>query len=701
MIRKLLLLTLLLVAFCFLILGSQPPNVQANPPVEAPTTEFVEKLNQRGGRVLAVFENPSLLVVSRNKLTEIYERSNPAQPMLISRILDFMGYALADNMVYGTWGYEYPWEVWDLRQPATPTLVGRFEPEGDLVASSDTLLVFRNGSIEEGGLVIYQMVPGALPQRVGVWNENKRVWWAEFVDERLYAGIVSCDITCNPPAPLEIVDLSDPTQPIAIGQGTSEMSDWRFHRDIEGNYLYQAQRDYGAGATLRISEIIRDPAQVIPISTIGLGGFIPESLVVYENWLYLMNGSEGTKIFDVSNPQAPIEITTVPELVAGTIYGKTLYGIEPLDVSLLGETTYLPIYSLATPDAPTLVNTIFHPAGEWMFRGSNNLIYLIDQSLYSPYIFYLHTVDITLPDAPQLLRTDVLDNHVDSGSNGYQPFEFHMVNGTYLYAARNTINGQNDGVDIFRLPQDANTPPTLVRILDVPVFLTAAVENAFLVQDVSWEREMDIYDTSDPENPLLVSQLTIEHDIIREINTDGDFAYVWERSTPYEDREMFILDISNPAKPFVAGRFDGDFLFPSEHAFTVANGYMYYRYVLDSRVNGLNVADLRDPANPTIATYPIYSEPITAPYFQTDGHRLYISDQHCGTQIRIYTLENPAEPQFASRLHRNRDCSYFSAPLLPYGEQFFLADDYFGLRTYGFVERETLFLPSLYRHPSP
>lgn len=692
--RKIVLLIVIFSAFGWLSFLYSPSPVEATPQGGLPAAEFAEKVDQSGGHVITVLQNNDTLIVAHADLTILYDGSDIQNPTIISKIEGFSARVLSRNYLYGlATASGSTWAVWDIANPLIPVQIGTFETVGRFLAGSADYLIFDESSQYNPDLAIYSLSDPTSPHVVGHWN-HYFVRWAELDGSRLYAGAYSlyCDhgICDHIPAHLAILDLSDPANPTHVGNGSITMSaSW--YSTIHNGYLYQRNPDPNGSDSVDISQISIEPATVTPVASIDLDGFYPSGITLYENTLYLTDGIR-TELFDITDPTAPAPVATLEEAIVGVVYGNYLYRVWTNDWfdDLRRSVT---IYDLTAPADPLAVKTILTAAGDWMHKGANNLLYIAD----TPYDYsfpnvptYLYTVDISNPDEPSLLRSDPLQPN----PNGSSPHQFHVVQDNYLYVTRFAHQGTKDGVDIYRLPT-ATTPLTFIRTLQIDVWQTAVVDNAFLVQKGIIERELDVYNTEDPENPFRNAQLTIEHRGFGEIMTEGNFAYLLEGSQVPDERRLFILDITLPGIPRVAGSFDGGFANLQEHQWTLKNGYIYYPHV-----SGLGIADVRNPATPLLTVIDSIPVSLEDPHFYTDGQRLYIMGIACGVQMRIFDLTIPTMPRLSTLMNEAGNCSQEGIPFVsPQGDYFYIADDIYGVRTYQFVDGIAQFLPMLNRAP--
>jgi hypothetical protein len=699
MIRKLLLLILLLGAL--LPLMSPLQEAQGSTPLEGgyPAAEFAEQVDQSGGQARSIFQNGETLIIGREGLTTLYDVGNMATPIEIGDIPNFRAQAMSGDYLYGTMeGSTSQWMVWNIGQPTNPLQVGTFQPTGRFLGSSDNYLIFENGS--DTAIVIYSLVSPATPQQVGTWgipSETVYIGWVKVLGDRLLVALytVSCGQgSCNTfYRPVEILDLSDPTTPISIGQGTSAMSE-REINTIANGYLYQADT-WSSEGKVYISQIVSNPPQIIPVATIELGTFIPKEITVYSNTLYLAT-SEMTKIVDVSDPSSPTEIATVSEIIAGAIYENHLFGLSRFDnFQEVLHIPYVTIYDISNPVAPRLITTIYHPTGDVAIQANSTTLYLLDSDYFyygsPPYTLVLHTVNISTPNQPQLVRTDVIGDFM---GNGVPAFEMEIVQNRYLYLAF-----QEQDIAIYRLAINSD-PLTYIGTIPTTGSIDILNSETTLVasRGDSEGRILEFYDITNPEMPVFTSQLVIEHDGQTAVLAEEHYVYVAGTSFVQGiSPRIYIVDGSDASNPMIAGSFESNFYFNSSQEWTSANGYIYYPYTESSDKTYLAIADVTDPMAPTILHFPSFLIPY-GHLLATDGQRLYSRSVSNDTpNLHVYELSDPTAPRLSTIKEPPNTCSYDM--LLPNGDLFYVIDERCGLRTFGFVEGITRFLPMLYHSP--
>ncbi len=296
----------------------------------------------------------------------------------------------------------------------------------------------------------------------------------------------------------------------------------------------------------------------------------PDGLTAHEGYLYVPSLS-GLRVFDIRDPanrqqvmvpEAP-QITRGPLVVAGNRAYSAGYGLSVLDVS--------------TPANPRMLG--FLPVTEI----SGNDIAVADQHVFILDHGYFYPPFSTDPNPAGLYIVDASDPAQPrkvSFLNTTASYTGLIVSAGYAYAKL----GNGPGSDIF----DVRDPmkPTLVG--NFPSYLLAASGQRAYVS--SSEGRLQIFDFSDPTNPVLLGTESTGsggHDRMR---LDGDLAYVTGGTS------LFIYDISNPAVPRRIGRSDGGVTWFG--GFTVWNKRAFF-----TGRSTLNVFDATDPTKPRLEIF--------------------------------------------------------------------------------------------------
>jgi hypothetical protein len=335
--------------------------------------------------------------------------------------------------------------------------------------------------------------------------------------------------------------------------------------------------------------------------------------------VYVAQG-HGLKLFDVSNPAAPI-LRGSYESAAGitdlVVAGGRAYlgtdGIVILDVSdpagpnllrnfsacssyrldLVGATLYsasscgLQIIDVANPQSPRIIGA-FAEFGT-MLAVSNGVAYTSASYIgYRDWTYY-HTwaVDVSNPARPALLY-----KYIEAG----RPPDIWAA-GESLYL---------NGVFIFdlRWPQ----PPVQVATLDVKSFRDMA-----LVGDVAYVLEyngLTVFDVSAPAAPVRHGHYTM-------LGTVDGVRVVGSTLYTYGPYGVQIIDVANPRQPQIIGEYSirriEDVEVAGSSAYVVAE-------------NGFEILDVSDPVSPTLRSRLRYVPTVDV---EVRGTTAYLGNRMC------------------------------------------------------------------------
>jgi hypothetical protein len=200
-------------------------------------------------------------------------------------------------------------------------------------------------------------------------------------------------------AGLAIVDISNPAAPVT--RSTYNTPSWAQHVQVIGSYAYVADWLDGGLQIINVSN---------PNAPTFVGGYnspgTAERIFVSGNIAYLADGTSGLAIFDISNPAAPVLLTTYPGTTSGVyIVGNYAYvtgsGFKILNVS--------------NPAAPVLVGGSSDVAVGGDIYVNEGYAYIADTSL--------KVINVSDPASPTLVASH------ESGVYGVFPV------GRYAYLA--------------------------------------------------------------------------------------------------------------------------------------------------------------------------------------------------------------------------------------------------------------------------
>jgi hypothetical protein len=485
-------------------------------------------------------------------------------------------------------------QAYDMAEPATPALTSEFDAglillEACVVGSFLYALGSPPGSELPSRLLIFDVSdPGQLEQ-VGEIELPSRGRDFSIADGRLYfLGIDNL---------LTTYDLSDPLQPEFVNAAAMDTHVTRLavvgrHAFLGGNELLIVDLQLPGGPAIvgrvatdsSINGIVvcgdiaylavwskgltmvdnGDPAAPTVIAATNLGGNLRD-IALAGDVAYVVG--HGVSAIDVSHPHAPPIVDALPlqaratnivvrdDLAYLTDQGSTLSVIDlsdptqlfvlggvtaqnfPSDLALSGGVAVVAgsgveLFDVSDPTAPAFVGDL---AG---YHRSSARIAIVDDIVYQV-MFYQGTgftshellvIDIGDPAFPVVLTT--LD----------------LPDGTKTITTHESvayIGGAAGEVHLYDISVPAQ--PQLIESWTIPgAFDQVAGSGSLFVS--GHESGLDIYDLTDPLYPQHVSGLPSLR-LIRGVALHGSFVYVGELLDG-----LTIIDIADPASPFIAGR---------------------------------------------------------------------------------------------------------------------------------------------------
>jgi len=450
-----------------------------------------------------------------------------------------------------------------------------------------------------------------------------------------YLGIFVQDnyAYCGTPAGLDIVDISEPTNPVKIGSCTTSGN--AIAVAVSNNYAYVAYKSSG----LKIIDISNPAAPVLSgsydnlnylyaIAVSGNYAFVTEwdvgltiidisnptspslagrynldfvfDVAISGKYAYLACSYNGFRIIDISNPGKPIKV------------GWYIPPITPSKVAISGNYAYLTggsmglkVLDISNPEAPSLVGSYENGINELP-----NDITVSGNYAYITYMYSLQIVDISNPKFPTL---------VCSYDTFRDPYGV-VVQGNYAFLA----NGYS-GLQVI----DISNPkvPTPAGSYDFSGFIEdAAVLGNYAVVS-NRNSGIQVIDISNPTTPSLVGTYSILFQGFA-VSVSGNFAYVSD-----ESGGLHIIDISNPAVPTLAGSLQ---LGRAPRNVVLSGNYAY----VPAEWTGLHIIDISYPSSPTLVSS--YDTDGSAFGVAVSGNYAYVADG--GSGLQIIDISTPTTP---------------------------------------------------------
>jgi hypothetical protein len=476
----------------------------------------------------------------------------------------------------------------------------------------------------------------ATPQARGskLIASNRQPYGVDIVGNRLYVAIRDAGVG--------VFDISDPDNPGLLGTLVTPGTGFVFDLKVRGNYAYLADDAEGvsvvdisnpasptmvgayAGSTLA-SRLVIDGSRAyvarrgngfdildlsIPTAPSLIGTYDTPAIVygvvpLGADRLAVADGYEGTYVFDISNPAAPVPLGSDSE----NVYGLASLGEFAFTLPDLDRRPRLRALEFSTPMTPTELDTIdfFDLSAEVRVAG--------DKILLANRQSGLSILGMSDPVHPARLggylasNEDVTDVEWVNG---------HAVVGSY---------GQLDIVDISN-PANAQLVST-ISVSDLLLDLDHDGNRLFATWGFSG---MKIYDLGNPAMPMPLGTFQIPSDGAIRVAVQGNLAIVSDQSN-----RVHVVDISNPASPQQLSEFQmASFVTDLDLEGSEAH--------IATQLQGVRIYDISTPASPMqISSIPM--SPAIANALAVRGDRIYaVAGEYGG--LRTWNISNPAMPMF-------------------------------------------------------
>jgi len=431
---------------------------------------------------------------------------------------------------------------------------------------------------------------------------------------------------------LDVINVSNPTNPFRVDYSyTNNAPQGVF---VKGDFAYVAD----AGSGLYVFSLTYLP-YLNDAGDCDTSGYARE-VYVDGDYAYVADDWGGLQVIDVSNPYSPTLVGNCPSSeFAMDVYVRGNYAYVP---SFFGG---LDIIDISDPSNPFITGNYNGDVNDasydvWVkdnyaFVGNGNGLEILDVSNPS------NPTSIGFESTPGLgLGIYLSGNHayIANNSGGLRIFDVSNlsnpseagffdnscdlrgidISGNYAYLADYWYGMQIIDISNPSSPNPVASYDATVGIRDVCV-----KNNVAYLTDAN--NGVMIFDISNPKSPVLIGKWEHEKYIPIKIEVKGNYTYVL-----FSDK-IAIVDISNPSAPSLKGSYNG--LTNGQGLFVQGN----YAYVADSQA-GFFILNISNPSNPTLVS---------------NGYSGYTIDVHVHGQyayvavwkgLRIYDVSNPANP---------------------------------------------------------
>ncbi len=497
---------------------------------------------------------------------------------------------LNDNTAYLSFGSPYGLSnggisVWDIQDPTDPWFIRPYS-----TTSSPTRLLVHNDTLFHSDDLTMNVARQRAP-RIEAFNTPD-----------LPGTIIHAAGNIAYTSSLAILDITDPANPLTLAEPLPGFSATQL---IVNNLFVYARSDSNITIYQHTSPTTLDQTSTITIT--GVTDFVLRGSILFATT------PTGIQVFDVSNPNSPIAITTYTDLPG--IFNPTQIELIDNTFYITDETGTLSAFNFTTNPVATHATTGI--AYEIKLAGPlNNLALLATDA-------GMDIFDIANPQIPTKLSTFPTNNTavgIDAA-------------GTIAYIATHQA-----GLDIVDFSDPTN--PTLILNYDSG----RSTQDVQIVGDLAYVVDridgLNILDITDPSNPQLLSITDTPgwaSDITIYQNGPQRLAII-----PHERFNLQILDVTDPSAPTIISSFTPlNTTGTGISTATVHNGLLY----TGETSRGYRVFEFSNPTFPvelTTINTDTPSEGQFAHSITIQGSRLYLANGSAG--FSIYDNTDPLNP---------------------------------------------------------
>lgn len=419
--------------------------------------------------------------------------------------------------------------------------------------------------------------------------------------------VVSGDFAYAAARGLEVMDLSDPANPVRLSNFLTNA--FAYHVAVSGNSACVIED----GSSLRVYDITNPtnpvPRGATPVSGVGT----ISSVALAEGYAYV--AGSGLRVVDVSDPENP-------EQVGGTDTAGHAHDIAVSDhYAFVAASSSLQIFDVITPGNPVLVGGTNFAMFPRSIVVSGSHAYLAGNGPGRG----LQIIDISIPTNPAIVGRLEIDESIQGLA----------VSGNYAYLTGSS--GLTGYVHRLRVIDISNpTNPFSVGTYEGRVYdFDAVAVSSGYAYVLGGARGMDVINVTNPANPFRVARLHGSGGA-ESLAVSGQHAYVASGFAGLD-----IVDVSDVANPQRVGNFQRNDV--DSYALDVGVSGDH-AYVLDQYA-GLQTLNMSDPTNPV----PVGNCPIPANRFPdrlvVEGNAAYATyGDGYQAGLLIFGLSNPTNP---------------------------------------------------------
>jgi hypothetical protein len=358
---------------------------------------------------------------------------------------------------------------------------------------------------------------------------------------------------------LDILDVSDPTQPAPLGEYIYYTGYCRGEVAVHGSQAFVSYCDENSVQRVGVIDV-SDPAQPTWVGSVVIDGAL-DDLQIREDVLYAATGTGGFQTLDISVPTAPAVMggwceARGPSAIAGRdglgYMGDGVGGLRVLDFS--------------EPLTPRTVAHLPLPGFQRDVRLAGDWAYSVDFSRA------LNLVDVSDPARPVLLSRILED------------LRSAVVRDGYAYLAVGA-----PGLRIY----DLSDPqlPVLVGQCDLTGYAWDLEVAGGFAYVCTFHEGLQVVDVSDPTQPVRRGGIRVEHEYMLSMAMVDSYVYV-----PTNNQHLQVFDVSHPDHPTLALTYPMNCL----EQISATGSRLYVNTYDADFMDGVTVLDVSEPLTPVI-----------------------------------------------------------------------------------------------------
>jgi hypothetical protein len=370
------------------------------------------------------------------------------------------------------------------------------------------------------------------------------------------------------PSGMHVIDVANPSAPVQVGNIEFSRSSFRldapYEIEVLGDLAYIADT-----AGLRTVDV-SDPTAPVEID-LAVSSGRPNYLTIVDGLAYAASPDSGRypgglSVFDLSDPRAPIEIGFLQLL-----YGAWSVAVEGETAYVAAQQAGLRAIDVSDPEAPAALGSLATPYGAAAALAvTNGLAYVLDGYPPGSSARDLHIIDLSIPTTPIEVGTTTV-----SGTT-FRPKV--AVVGDLAY-----VTVGEEGLRVIDVSNPAT--PVAISAIDTPGFAAGATGVNSVAYIADGETGLRIFDFAKPTAPVEISAIDTPG-FAGAVEVVNGLAYVADG-----DSGLRVIDVSNPEQPVEIGALDTPGL---SQGIAVSGGRAY---LADGR-EGLRIIDVSNPEQP-------------------------------------------------------------------------------------------------------